>query len=564
MRMMSLITRILLIVFLISAVVVMFHKAPQCFNRLNNYLNEVRHPAPAKNNSKYGGTLTWGTINSPTIINPVLTSHSVSTALLDLIFDSLVRIDQHGVIRPGLAKSWEVSNDGLIYTFHLQEHVYFHDGIECTSQDVMFTFESFMDPLNQSPWLDHMQAIKQMKVLDLYTFQIELNRPTSDFLLILTQHQIMPKHLYEGKDLFTISYNEKPIGTGPFRFESWDHDNNEIRLIANDQYFEGRPFLDAIVIKSYKDNAALWAAFMRGEVDFVKFLNQKDYEVLSKDPTFKAYQFPTGLYFAIIYNLSDPVLNNSELRHALSLAVDRKALMNAVGIDGIESNGPFYPQSPWFNKKIEPVVYDPLQAMKILNQLGWKDKNKEGILKKNNKALVLTMLVDRNRWFYYQIALTLRQQLSEIGVGLRVAFYDNENQLTKDYLAQVKPQMWLRMFGAGNVDPADMVYSWYSSSSEYGRIWAYKNKTIDQLFEHGRITKDIQERVKDYQKVNALIDEDQPACFLFFSVLYNAVSSKVGNTEGFFNDYMPGYLMKQWFMTNGKEGEHGNHQSRQR
>jgi peptide/nickel transport system substrate-binding protein len=377
-----------------------------------------------------------------------------------------------------------------------------------------------------------------------------LSRPTSDFLYILTQHQIIPKHLYEGKNFSTIPYNDAPVGTGPFRFESWDHNNNEIRLTANNQYFEGRPFLDTIVIKYYKNNADLWAALMRGEVDFVMFLNQKDYEVLSKDPSFKTYQFPSGLYFAILYNLHDPILNDRQLRHALSYAVDRKALMRAVGIDGVESNGPFYPQSQWVNKEIEPVMYDPLRAIKILNQLGWKDKDGEGIFKKENKPLILTMLVDRNQWDYYQMALVLRQQLSEVGVGLKIIFYDDENQLTKVYLANIKPQMRLRMYLGSNFDPSVLARSWYSSSSEFGRLWTYKNKKIDQLFEEGLSIKDEGQRIKDYQKIYTLIYEDQPACFLFFSVVYHALSSKVANAESLFNDYMPAYLMKQWFITN--------------
>jgi ABC-type transport system substrate-binding protein len=131
MRLTLLITRILFFVLLTYAMVVMSKKAPQVLNRLSHYFKDNRSCTPQKD-PRYGGALVWGTINSPTIINPVLTSHSVSDALLDLIFDSLVRIDQHGFILPGLAKSWDISDDGLTYTFHLHPHVYFHDGFEFT------------------------------------------------------------------------------------------------------------------------------------------------------------------------------------------------------------------------------------------------------------------------------------------------------------------------------------------------------------------------------------------------------------------------------------------------
>ncbi len=97
-------------------------------------------------------------------------------------------------------------------------------------------------------------------------------------------------------------------------------------------------------------------------------------------------------------------------------------------------------------------------------------------LRKKRKPLVLTMLVNRNSSYYRQMAIVLRQQLSEVGIGLKIVFYDDENQLTKDYLARVKPQMWLRMFLGSSYDPSDIAYSWYSSSSEFGRLWEYQNK----------------------------------------------------------------------------------------
>lgn len=551
MRSTLLITKIFFFVLLIFAMVVMSNKAPQCFNRLSHYFKDTRPYTPQKNHSRYGGTLVWGTVNPPTIINPVLTSHSVSAAVLRLVFDSLIRIDSKGSIEPGLAYAWDISSDGLKYTFHLHKGVRFHDGVELTARDVIFTYQAIADKRNNSYRHTDTLSTDHWEEIAPYTVRLVLKKP---FVLILLklECEILPKHLYEHTDLLKNPHNYSPVGTGPFRFQSWDHLTNEIVLAANNGYFEGRPFLDRIVIKVYKDNVSLWTALMRGDVDFVKFLNQKDYEVLSKDPAFKTYQFPTGFYFAIVYDLHDPVLNNREFRHAINYAVDRKALMRAVGIDGVESNGPFYYQSSWINKEIEPVSYDPLRAIKTLNQLGWRDMDEAGILKKKNKPLVLTMLVDHNSWYYCQMALVLRQQLSEVGVGLKIEFYDNENQLTKDYLAHTKAQMWLRMFMGRSYNPLDIVYSWYSSTSEFGRIWNYKDKKVDQLFEQGLSIRDEKQRIKVYQKIYSLVYEDQPACFLFFPVIYSVVSSKVSNTAEFFNDNMPDYLIKQWFIANGR------------
>jgi len=513
--------------------------------------------AVAANSSHYGGTLVWGTINPPTIINPVLTSHSISASLLELLFDPLVRINGQRRVIPALAQSWDISKNGLVYTFHLRRHVYFHDGIECTAQDVKFTYEAIREPSNQSTWRTATELVREWRVIDPYTIQAILSQPMPDFIFKLLR-EILPKRLYEHTHMLDNIHNYLPVGTGPFHLLSWNRDTNEISLAANSAYFEGRPFLDKIVIKTYQDNAALWAALMRGEVDLALLLNRQDYEVLSKDPAFKTYPIFSGFYFAIIYNMHDPVLFDYEVRHAINYAIDRKALMQETGMNGVESNGPFYPQSPGFNSKVEAASYEPLKAQSILTQHGWK-LNKEGLFEKTGQVLVLTMLVNHNRPDCRQMALVLRQQLSEVGIGLKIVFYDNETQLTKDYLARMKPQMWLRMFSGISSDLSDIASSWYSSASQFGRLWEYHNPAVDQLFELGRALPDGSRRNEIYQRIHAFIYKDQPACFLFFPLSYHAVAATITNTDDFFTIYMPTYQLKNWFIKPERRGLHGNY-----
>jgi len=513
--------------------------------------------AVATSLSHYGGTLVWGNINPPTIINPVLTSHSVSSSLLALLFDPLVRINGQGRVAAGLAQSWDISLDGLVYTFHLRQHVFFHDGVECTAEDVKFTYEAIREPSNQSHWRTDTALVKEWRVIDPYTLEVVLFQPMSDFIFKMTR-EILPKHLYEHTQMLDNVHNYSPVGTGPFRLLSWNRDTNEIILGANSAYFEGRPFLDKIVIKTYQDNTALWAALMRGDVDLAIFLNHQDYEVLSKDPAFKTYQIFSGFYFAIVYNTHDAVLSDDDVRHSINYAIDRKVLMQETGMNGIESNGPFYPQSPGFNKNVEAPSYNPPKVQSILMSRGWK-LNHEGIFEKAGQPLILTILVSNKQQNYRQIAFVLRQQLSEVGIGLKFVFYDDENQLTKDYLARVKPQMWLRMFSGISPDPSDIVNTWYSSSSQFGRLWGYHHPAMDRLFELGRTLPDGPHRDEIYQHLHALIYENQPACFLFFSLTYHALSARVANTDDFFTMHMPGYQLKDWFIKQERREHHGNY-----
>ncbi|MDD5195934.1 MAG: ABC transporter substrate-binding protein, partial [Candidatus Omnitrophica bacterium] len=223
--------------------------------------------AVSKLRKPYGGALIWGTYHKPTRINPILTTHSVSAPLVQLIFNALVRINSKGEIEPDLATTWEVSENGLVYTFHLRKGVRFHDGKGCTAFDVQFTYDRILDPQVNSPFASTFQLVDKFETPDAFTFKVFLKKASVSFIYRMIRY-IMPKHILEGKDLNKTDFNFHPIGTGPFKFKEWTKDN-QIILEYNPDYFEGRPYLDKIAVKSYSDSRSLWTAFMRGEVDFV-------------------------------------------------------------------------------------------------------------------------------------------------------------------------------------------------------------------------------------------------------------------------------------------------------
>jgi len=473
--------------------------------------------ASSKAQPNYGGTLVWGTTNEPTIINPVLTQHSVSAALMELIFDSLVRIDNRGNIIPGLAESWSVSDDRLEYTFHLRKNVFFHDGVECTAEDVKFTYESIRDPKNQSPWKTNTELVDRWNVIDAHTLKMTLRQPFTQILYKLVR-EIAPKHLLKGQELQSAATNYHPIGTGPFRFKSWDKTTNQIELQANPNYFEGRPYLDTIVVKTYPDNTSLWSGLMRGEVDFVKYLNWEDYQILEKDPSFKTYKIPWKMYCALVYNPQDPLLFDLEVRKAIAHGINTEKLMSVISGDGIRSTGPFHPKSEGFNPEVQPLEYNPIKARMMLMHRGWQDRDNDGIFEKGGRELELRILVDNRSDYYKRMAMMIRQQLSEIGIRVRLLLYDKEGDLTKNYLEEYKPQAWLRFFdGSGTQARSyEAAMNWYSLSGEFGKLWNYKNSEADKLFELARSAQNPVKQIQTYEQIHKIVYDDQPACFLFF------------------------------------------------
>ena len=495
----------------------------------------------------YGGTLIWGVCTKPTIINPILTSHSISAALLDLIFNHLVRLNAKGELEPDLAERWDISADGLSYTFYLRKGVRFHDGQECTAEDVKFTFDKMMDPAVNSPFQPSFELVRDCKVIDAYTFQVNLKKPSVIFIYRLLR-SIAPKHLLENVDLKDCPFNSHPVGTGPFCFKGWTKDGRII-LEYNPDYYEGRPYLDEIEVKVYPTVRDVWIAMMRGEVDYAGFIEREDYEVSMADQAFKAYAFPMDSYYALFYNPDDPVVADKRVREAIAYGIDRKDLIEKVaGGYGVESNGPFYPGSIGSAPQVQPYAYNPERSLALLAEAGWQDKNGDGIFEKKGQDLELKVLVDARNEISKKIAMLVRQQLQEIGIRLRVLLYDDDSRLTNEFLKENKPNAELRLFFGG--EPAHGMYNWSSKNPKRSdRLWGYRNPEVDRFFEEGEVIWEVKKRQVIYRKAGRLIYEDQPACFLYFPFVFHALSGKFSNTDDFFNINMPTYTIKDWYIT---------------
>jgi peptide/nickel transport system substrate-binding protein len=499
----------------------------------------------------YGGTLVWGTCHKPTIINPILSTYSISASLVQIIFNGLVRINSKGEIEPDLAESWDISNDGLIYTFYLRKGVKFHDGKECTAFDVKFTYDKIIDPQVNSPFRESFQRVNAFEAVDKYTFKVVLREPCAPFIYRMIRY-MMPKHILEGKDLNKTDFNFHPIGTGPFKFKEWTKDG-QIILEHNLDYYEGRPYLDRIIVKSYSDSRMLWTALMRGEIDFMLFIERDDYQVLKDDPAFKSYAISTDYYYALTYNLNDPILIDKRVREAIAYGVDRKSLIERVaGGYGLECKGPFHPECLGFNPSVKPLDYHPEKSQELLAQAGWQDTDNDGILEKNGEELEIRVLVDTRNEVFKRIAMVLRQQLQEIGIKIEAVLFNDENELTEEFLRKNRPQARLKLFLAGYVE--NIAEDWGSKESKRAnKLWIYNNEKVDRLIELGEMTLEEDERQKIYQEIHQIIYADQPACFLYFRFEFHAVSKNFKNTDEFFTLSMPFYTLKDWYLDTADE-----------
>ncbi|MEK6590871.1 MAG: ABC transporter substrate-binding protein, partial [Nitrospinota bacterium] len=252
----------------------------------------------------YGDTIIIGEFKKFSLINPVLSVSSVTSHLESIIFDGLIKVDEKGEPKPNLADTWKVSEDGLRWTFYLKKGVRFHDGVELTAKDVAFTYEAAKNPKNKGRYLNFFKFVEDIRVKDKYTIEIILKRPYASFLYGL-EVGILPKHLLEGKDLNSTEFNQNPVGTGPYRLYSWSE--NEIILKANEDYFNGRTFLNKIVIKIFPNQKVMWARLMRGEIDFSSLILPSDYEIIRSISSFKTRSILKPYYYMVAFNLTPPL-----------------------------------------------------------------------------------------------------------------------------------------------------------------------------------------------------------------------------------------------------------------
>ncbi|MBD3184758.1 HTH domain-containing protein [Candidatus Poribacteria bacterium] len=459
--------------------------------------------AKAKNR---GGELIIGHSSKPSIINPILTSDTISATIMNLLYSSL--LDTDGLDKPvgDACKEWKVSKDGLRWTFYLRDDVYFHDGHPLTSHDVEFTFRSIMDPANKSQLLERYVLIDRMETPDKYTFIIHLKYPFAPLAHRL-DWPIAPKHLLEGEDFWKTPYNHYPIGSGPFKFSGWDKDDT-ITLEANRDYYEpGRPILDNLEFKHYPDRKEAVNSIRKGDIDIALDLAAPDLLFLNSKGKFRVYSSSGEAYYALFLNTRDPMLRDLRVRIALDYAIDRESIINTqLKGHGDICTGPFSLDSWAYNNSVQPTPYKLENARRLIEQTGWEYDYNDGFLKKNGKLFELSVNVTTSSDIMQRIAIAIKAQLMKLGVKVDI-IYTEYTELQK---TDCQCSLFKIPFGA---DPDYAYRIWYSDSQL--NVTSYNNSQVDKYFDEARSEVDLEKRKEKYQKIHEIIHDDYPAIFLF-------------------------------------------------
>jgi len=448
-----------------------------------------------------------------------------------LLADSLVSFGRDLTIVPRLATHWEISTDHRRVTFHLHPRARFHDGHPLTADDVIFTWKASQDEsILWGTYKSVFELVQDIVRIDDHTLQVRYKQPVANPLSSFVDFFILPKHLYDRKDVpvHDNPVNWKPIGSGPYMLEKWEK-NVEIVLKANDNYFNGRPHLDRVVFKVIDRNAMTFDMLMNGELDLTP-ISTMEWQFRTDQESFrKRFQkrkyFVLGFYF-VSWNQKNPFFANRLVRQAMAYLCDRKAFNKASFFNQFRiAASPVHPESPFFNPDVRPYPYDPEQGMFLLNQAGIRDRDGDGVLENDrNETFRFRLLVatgdERGRRFaeFYQ------SSLAEHGIQMEIETVDparlQEQTKSGDYDACFRG--WVT-----SADPDFLIPMFRTPSGvDTYNDMNYSNPELDHILDLSDRELDPEARKKLFRRAQQIIHEDQPYLFLYYPAALVAVHNR--------------------------------------
>jgi peptide/nickel transport system substrate-binding protein len=460
--------------------------------------------------------LTLNTEAEPSDLDPALAIETDSYRIIANVFDGLVKYKKGtSEIEPCLAKNWEEENPST-FIFHLRENVLFHDGTEFNAESVKYSFDRVMETDGPPSYL--FWVINSTEVLDSYTVKINLNWDFSGFPIILASPVasiVSPTAVKELGDEF----NEKPVGTGPFKFDSWDY-GNELVLIAFDDYFDGSPKLEKLVFKTIYESTGRKEAILNGEIDVLVSgrILSTDLSELEANPDLRIYK-GAGLTIEFLgFNGLKPPLNDSRIRWAIAYSLDYEEIISdALGGFGGRV-GVAIPKGILGYKDVPLVERDLEKSIQLLEEAGYPD----------GFDITLTYNIESSE--RRQVAELIRDHLADVGINVNIKGLDWDSAIN-EYL-DMGHELMLNTWFPDYFDPDSYLFpqfhSW--SSAPYGaNIFGLNNTELDNLLDEGLLTTEKEKREQIYTKSLEIINEEIPCLFLYVPIEFEVITFEVQN-----------------------------------
>jgi len=447
-------------------------------------------------------TIVIGTDVDAGTLDPRLTRDTTASRTANLIYSGLVEITANLEAVPELAESWD-SPDPQTIIFTLRPDLTFSDGTALTAEDVVFTYETILDPDFNAPQRALYTPIESIEALDERTVQFNLSTPYAPLLSYLDMGIVSKTVVESGTDI-----GREPIGAGPMKMTVWNS-GSDIQLEANENYWGGVPAIEQATIRIIGDNSSRAQAFEAGDLDVIQSpLSPQDIRRLANDDRFgNAIMAGLGVTY-INFNVSDPLLADPAMRQAFSMLIDQETIVQQIyqGVDEV-THSVLLPGSWAYSDNISQPTFDPAGAVEKFAELGWADTDGDGILDKDGQPLRVVLSThseDPNR---VQSVEYLQAIFQSAGVQADVQISDWPSFST-NYVQQGQHQIaflgWLNL-----VDPDRLLYAQLTTggSTNWG---GYSNTEVDALLQEGRSSLDQADRAVAYQAAAEILAEELP------------------------------------------------------
>lgn len=480
------------------------------------------------------------------LLFPPLTQSTVGIHVSDLIFLSLVDIgmDMNTVgdsgFVPLLADAWTFVDPRTI-SFHIDTRAKWHDGVRVTAADVAFSFDLYRDTLVNSAVRSLLDPILSVEAADEQTVVFRFSqRYPEQFYDAATRMRILPKHVLDTIPRADIAFHpfaRNPIGSGPYRLERWEA-GQIIELAADTTFFLGAPGLRRLIWRITPDFATAVTQIVADQADILEaVVGRENIKRVREAPQLRLVNYASSLYGYIGFNLRDPddvrkphpLFGDRSLRRALTMAVDREAVVAAVlGEYGEVPVGPTTRMQWIWSESVPQIPFDTASARALLTESGWRDSDRDGVLDRAGRSLSFDLLVPSSSQLRRQAAVIVQDQLKRIGAELKIS--------------ELEPNLWLTRTGGGDFDAAFGMWSIEPSPRALEQLWTsrgiggsnhgrYSNTRFDRLVREAAAAEDPETARRMWHEALAQINDDAPAIWLVSPLLSAAVHRRFEGVE---------------------------------
>ncbi|MEK5331247.1 MULTISPECIES: ABC transporter substrate-binding protein [unclassified Lysinibacillus] len=471
-------------------------------------------------------TLVYGRGGDSTALDPATVTEGESFKVTVNLYETLINFgDEDVTLHPGLAKSWEASDDGLTYTFQLEEGVKFHDGSDFNAEAVVKNFERWKAGADKFPYfmsqftMGGEQVIEAITAEGDYTVVFKLKQPQAPFLknLAMSPFAIASPTAFEANDDALI---DNPVGTGPFKFVKWTR-NDSITIEKNPDYrIAGFPKLDKVIFRSIPDNSARLNALNNGEVDVVDGLSPSDKGSIETNGDLQLIERPSMNVGYLGLTVTRPPFDNVKVRQAVNYAIDKQALVDAF-YEGLAqpAKNPMPPVIAGYNDDITGYAYDPEKAKALLKEAGYDGKEIE----------LWAMPVPRPYMPDGQkIAEAIQKNLADVGIPSKIVSFEWATYLEKAQNGEA--DAFLLGWTGDNGDADNFLYTLLDADNIGSNNYTfYDNQELHKLFVAAQTEVNEDKRIELYKQAQTIISEDAPWVPLAHSIPILAASTKVTN-----------------------------------